>query len=379
VPAGGDGPALGKLLGVAPCRSPMTFDPRRVAVVGCGGMGRNHAQNVVDAGHHVVAGVDVNEGARDGFAAEFDAGAFADTGTMLDEMAPDAVVVTTPNAFHKEAAVAALQRGVPVLCEKPLADSLDAAERIADAARESAAFCMVGFHNRFSAAADLAVAYREDGRFGEVSHVEGEYVRRRGVPGVGSWFTDADLAGGGAVVDIGVHLVDFALYLAGFPEVAEVSATTRSEFGGREDYVDPDGWSGHGSGGTGAFEVEDSASAFLRCADGTTMSLEVAWACNREPSTDVVLRGTEAGATCEVGGDDLTVHGVDAAGVDHYVDSDLTGRREVSGHAAEDRLFLEAVAAGEAPETNTVEEALAVQRVLDAIYRSSERGEAVSL
>ncbi|MFB6119638.1 MAG: Gfo/Idh/MocA family protein [Halobacteriaceae archaeon] len=357
----------------------MSSDPLRVAVVGCGGMGRTHANNVRGAGHGVVAGVDVNEGARDDFAEEFGAETFADTAAMLEDVGPDAVVVTTPNAFHEEAAVAALQRNVAVLCEKPLADSLDAAERIADAARRSDAFCMVGFHNRFSAAADLAVAYREDGRFGDVSHVEGEYVRRRGVPGVGSWFTDADLAGGGAVVDVGVHLVDFALYLAGFPEVTEVSATTRSEFGGREDYVDPEGWSGHGSGGTGAFEVEDSASAFLRCADGTTMSLEVAWACNRTPSKDVVLRGTDAGAECEVGGDEITVRGVDGAGVDHYVDSELTGHRDVSGHDAEDRAFLDAVAAGEAPETNTVEEGLAVQRVLDAIYRSNEQGAAVSL
>ena len=357
----------------------MTSDPLRIAVVGCGGMGRTHAHNVVDAGHDVVAGVDVNEASRHGFADEFGAEAFEDTLAMLDAVGPDAVIVTTPNAFHEEAAIAALARDVPVLCEKPLADTLDAAERIADAARGSEAFCTVGFHNRFCAAADLAVSYRDAGEFGDVSHIEGEYVRRRGVPGVGSWFTDADLAGGGAVVDIGVHLVDFALYLADFPEVIEVSATTRSEFGGREDYVDPEGWAGHGSGGSGAFEVEDSASAFLRCADGTTMTLEVAWATNRPPSTDVILRGTEAGAQCSVGGEEITLHGVGDGGVDHYVDSELTGSRDVSGHEAEDRLFLDAVAAGEQPDTNTVSEALAVQRVLDAIYRSSEAGAAVSL
>jgi len=352
-------------------------DTLRVAVVGCGGMGRKHARHVRDSGHLVVAGADVAQSARESFAATFDAEPYGDVTGMYAAEAPDAVVVATPNAHHPDAVVPALERDVPVLCEKPLAADLAGAETIAAAAADSDAFCTVGVHNRFSVAADLATAYRERGAFGEVSHVEAEYVRRRGVPGVGSWFTDADLAGGGAVVDLGVHLVDFALYLAGFPDVETVSAVTRSEFGGREDYVDPERWAGHGSGGSGAFEVEDSASAFLRCADGTTVSLEVAWACNREPSQTVRLRGTEAGARCELGGEDLTVLGVDDAGTDHFVDSELSGERERVGHAAQDRAFLDAVAAGEAPALNTVEEGLAVQRVLDAVYRSAEAGREV--
>jgi predicted dehydrogenase len=350
-----------------------------VGIVGLGGMGTNHANSAVDLGHDVVAGADVVPESRESFAAEFDAATYEGHEEMYDDAAPDAVVVTTPNAFHEPAVVSALERGIDVLCEKPLADSLAAAERIVEADHDADAFCMVGFHSRFSVAADLATAYRERGDFGEVTHVEGNFVRRRGIPGVGSWFTDRDLSGGGAVVDIGVHLVDFALYLAGYPDVTEVSAVARSEFGTRDDYADPDGWGGNWDDADDTFDVDDSASAFLRCADDTTLSLEVAWATNREPTNEIHLRGTEGGARCELAGDSLTVLDAEQAGTDHYVDSELRGDRGRSGHEAEVAAFLDGVAAGERPEMNTVDEALVVQRVLDAIYRSSDEGAAVEL
>ena len=351
----------------------------RCGIVGLGGMGTEHAGNVTEAGHDVVAGTDVVDEKRSSFAAEFDAATYEDHEAMYEAESLDAVVITTPNAFHAPAAIGALERNIAVLCEKPLADSLSAAEEIADAAHASDAFCMVGFHNRFSGAASLFESHRERGTFGDVSHVEVDYVRRRGIPGVGSWFTQRDLSGGGALIDLGVHAIDFALYLAGFPEVEEVSGVTRSQFGDRADYADPDGWAGHWDTGEASFDVDDSASAFVRCVDGTTISLEVAWATNRDPSNEVVIRGTEAGARCTVGGDSLTLYSCDTGGHDHYDDRELFGSLDPSGHAAQDRRFLEAVAEGAAPDRNTVEQGLAVQRVLDGIYRSSESGSAVAV
>jgi predicted dehydrogenase len=266
-----------------------------------------------------------------------------------------------------------------VLCEKPLADSLSAAEEIVEAAHASDGVAMVGFHSRFTPAAEMIAEYREQGRFGDVTHVEGSFVRRRGIPGVGSWFTSRDLSGGGSLIDIGVHLIDYALYVAGYPEPVEVSGVTRSEFGGNDDYVDPDSWSGHWDTSAGGFDVDDSASAFVRCDDGTTLSLEVSWATNRDSDNGVVLRGTEAGARTTVGGEEVTVYECDGAGVDHYSDATLSGSMDPTGHRAEVAYFLEHVAADEAPAMNTVDEALTVQRVIDAIYRSSQDGAAVRL
>jgi predicted dehydrogenase len=349
----------------------------RLGIVGCGGMGTNHATHASELGHEVVAVADVAPAVRESFAAEFDAATYEEFAEMYDDAAPDAVVVTTPNAFHEPAAVAALDRDIAVLCEKPLAADLAGAEAIAAAAGESDAFCTVGFMSRFSGSAQMFVAHRERGRFGDITHIEANYVRRRGIPGVGSWFTDAELAGGGSLIDVGVHILDLALYFADFPEVVEVSGVTRQEFGG-SDYHNPDNWGSEWETGT-TFDVDDSASAFIRCADGTTISLEVAWASNREPDHSIAVDGTEAGARCEIMDDELTVLETDDAGGDQYADIELETEYEPDGHRREDQVFLDAVAAGEAPSTNTVEQGLTVQRVLDAIYRSSETGGAVEL
>ena len=237
---------------------------------------------------------------------------------------------------------------------------------------------MIGFNNRFAEPVQVLKGYQAEGRFGETTHVEANYVRRRGIPGRGSWFTSKDVAGGGALIDIGVHAIDLALYFLDQPEVVEVSGETRSQFGSRDDYAFVHMW-GDDSGPEG-FDVDDSASAFIRDADGNTISLEVAWATNRPTNDEFVIRGTEAGATFDRGSEELTFHEATAFDGDHHHFSDdeiETG--ESDSHAAEQVAFLDAVAAGEAPDINTIEEALSVQRVIDAIYRSSERGEAVRL
>ena len=351
----------------------------RVGVVGLGTMGRSHARNVEELGHEVVAGVDIAAPCRESFGGDFDAATYEHHEGMLADTDVDAVVITTPNRFHEEIAVGALERDCGVLVEKPLAHSVESAERIAAAADRSEGFCMVGFHNRFSPAAVTAKSYAERGRFGDVRHVEANYVRRRGIPGPGTWFTDESLSGGGALIDIGVHVLDLVLHLLDFPEVVEVVGNVRNTFGSRPDYADPEGWSRKDEVEGETFEVDDAVSAFLRCDSGETISLEVAWATNRKPTRDVVLRGTQAGAHMEVGGDEFELLEADTAGVDHYVTSTVSAGPERTGLAAEDECFLEGVTRGEAPPINTVEEGLAVQRVIDAIYESSESHRAVQL
>ncbi|QAU11690.1 Gfo/Idh/MocA family oxidoreductase [Halorubrum sp. BOL3-1] len=345
-----------------------------VGIVGLGGIGSHHATKLTERGAALVGGMDIDAGARARFHEEFDVPVYEDGTALYDDC--DAVLVTTPNRFHEEYVVSALSAGLDVLVEKPLAHSLESAERIAAAARDADGFCMVGFNNRFAAPVRVIKHGQDEGRFGETTHVEANYVRRRGVPGRGSWFTSAEVAGGGALVDIGVHAIDLALYFLDHPEVVEVSGQTRSEFGGRDDYAYLDMW-GDDAGPEG-FDVDDSASAFLRAVDGSTVSLEVAWATNRPPTDEFVVRGTEAGATFDRGSDDLTIHEAAVGGGPHLADTEVE-TPEGDSHEAEQAAFLEAVAAGEAPAINTVEEGLQVQRVSDAIYRSSKRGEAVRL
>ena len=345
-----------------------------VGIVGLGGIGTHHARQLIDRNANLVGGMDIDEDARRRFHEEFGVRTYGEAGDLYDDC--EAVLVTTPNRFHAEYATGALEAGLDVLLEKPLAHTLESAERIADAAADAEGFCMVGFNNRFRHPVRVIKHYQDEGRFGETTHVEANYVRRRGVPGRGSWFTSKAVAGGGALIDIGVHAIDLALYFLDHPEIVEVSGETRSEFGGRDDYAYIDTWGT--DGGPEGFDVDDSASAFIRGVDGSTISLEVAWATNRPTTDEFVIRGSEAGATFDRGRDELTLHEASVGGGHHLSDTDVTTRDDNS-HGAEQDVFLEAVAAAEPPAINTIAEGLAVQRVIDAIYRSSEAGRAVRL
>mgnify|MGYP000144456658 CR=1 FL=1 len=350
-------------------------DPKpRIGFVGLGSMARHHVNNLLDQDVEIAAGVDVVPEARESFAEDFGAQTFEDVDELCDVV--DAAFVVTPNRFHEDAAVTILENDVALYLEKPLAHTLESAERIANAAADTESIAMVGLHNRFASGAEVLDAYRRQGRFGDVTHVEIEYVRRRGIPGIGTWFTDKSTAGGGALIDIGVHAIDLGLHLAGHPNVVEVSGTARSQFGGRDDVADMGVWSSPDP--DGGFDVDDSASAFFRGEDGTTFSLEVAWAANREASQTITVRGDEGGATLDLAADETTIHEDGVAGVDHVSDAAIE-TKDRDAHAACQQTFLEGLRTGEQPARNTIEQALTVQRVIDGIYRSSEADAALRL
>ncbi|MFC6733268.1 MULTISPECIES: Gfo/Idh/MocA family protein [unclassified Haladaptatus] len=349
--------------------------PVNVGIVGLGGIGNHHSERITELGHNIVAGVDVSEPARESFARKYDVDTYASFVELIDTDV-EAIVITTPNKYHEKYAVAALEAGYDVLLEKPLAHTLESAERIAQAAHDADGFCMVGFNNRFAPAVEVFKSYQRAGRFGEVNHVEANYVRRRGVPGRGSWFTTKEIAGGGSLIDIGVHAIDLAMYFLDFPEVVEVSGTTHAEFGSRDDYAYLEMW-GEDAGASG-FDVEDAATALIRCADGKTISLEVAWATNRRKNHGFHIDGSNAGAHFDRETGALEIFETGRAGIDHFSDSTIE-TTDIDLHKAEDRTFLEAVGTGDPPQRNTVDQALAVQRIIDGIYRSDAEQRAVRL
>jgi len=346
----------------------------RVGIVGLGNIGHHHADRLVNLDANLVGGMDIQPAALTRFEEKYGVAVYDDVEDLLADV--DAVIITTPNRFHVDSAIAALDAGVDVLLEKPLANDLASAKRIAAAARESDAFCMVGFNNRFANAVEVVKGMQAEGRFGDIQHVEANYVRRRGIPGRGSWFTKRDISGGGSLIDLGVHAIDLALYFLDYPEIVEVAGQTRSEFGSREDYVF---FEMHGTDvGPEGFDVDDSVSAFIRCADGSTINLEVAWATNRPPTNDFYIRGTDAGALFDRGEQTLTLYEAETTGADHFSDTEVSTKRNDT-HQTEQAHFLAAVVEGERPAINTIEQGLAVQRVIDAIYRSAESGAAVAL
>ncbi len=345
-----------------------------VGFVGLGWMGRRHAQHVVDLGHEVVGGADVVSSTRERFAGDFDVPVFDGYDGLLDATEPDAVVIATPNAFHAGPTIAALERDTAVLVEKPLSDTLEDAREVAAVAEDAEATAMVGFHNRFSSSMRMLDDYRLSGALGDIVHVEAEYIRRRGIPNVNSWFTDVSLAGGGALIDLGVHTIDFAMAVAGFPEPKSVSGKTVRLYADRPDYVDPEDWSHWGGIGGETIDAEDGATALIRCENDVTISIEIAWARDRPASEDVYIQGTDGGAHCKLGGDTITIYGASGAGTDHYVDSEMVDPSSPPNYKEEMDYFLRTVATGEELVTNTVDEALTVQEIVHGIYESSETG-----
>ena len=144
---------------------------------------------------------------------------FAHTATdwedVIDEV--DVFYNLGPNHLHAEPSIAALEAGTPVFCEKPLAPTLEDAGRMRDAAAEAGVPAGCAFNYRFVPAIQYAKGLIDDGELGEIHHVRGRYLQDWLVDPEAEWAwrMDADLAGSGALGDLGAHTVDLARFLVG--------------------------------------------------------------------------------------------------------------------------------------------------------------------
>ncbi|WP_135547344.1 Gfo/Idh/MocA family protein [Paenibacillus cymbidii] len=220
---------------------------------------------------------------------------------MLEQESLDLIDICTPNLFHSLVAVAALRAGVHVICEKPDAIDASEAEKMAQAAEQSGKVLMAIRNNRFTPVAAFLRRYVQAGHMGDVYTGRCGWIRRRGIPGKGGWFTTKELSGGGPLIDLGVHYIDLAIWLMGNPKPVAVSGATYRKFDGSSlsDSV-------HSQFGetkdTGTFDVEDLATGFIRFDNGATLQIEFSWASNIEEETLFLeLRGSDAGLSLKNG------------------------------------------------------------------------------
>jgi predicted dehydrogenase len=340
----------------------------KAAVVGAGWIATHgHLPGHKKAGANLVAIADVAPGLADKVAAEFGVPrAYADWREMLAREKPDVVSVCVPNAFHEEVVLGALEAGAHVLCEKPLAPSTAQAQRMFEAADRAGRYLMVAQNLRFRPVNQRVHQLARAGEFGRIYHAEAFYVRRLGIPTWGS-FTQSRSSAGGAMLDIGVHVLDCALWFMGGPEPTEVSAQVESLFGTRPEVAAARGnaWD------PAQFDVDDFASAFVRFANGATLSLQACWASHIERDREYVhVLGTDAGASNETG---MVYRLRDGQKVDEALELPrVPGWEETVAH------FLRVVDGQEHLQV-LPEETLRVQRILDACYESARLGRAVSL
>jgi predicted dehydrogenase len=346
----------------------------RFGVIGAGQISRYACQEINrHASATVVAVSDPSaERGRELAASLGGVQAYADNEAVLGHPQVDAVFVAAPNAFHAPLAKRALEHGKHVVVEKPFTTHAQEAADVVELAQRAGKLLSVAMNQRFRPEAQRVAELVRSGRLGSVYHAKAFWLRRSGIPKLGTWFGTQALAGGGALYDIGVHVLDLALYLMGRFDVVGVRGSVTTNFGQR----------GLGEGGWGlserahhGFDVDDGATALLRFSGGLTLSLDVSWALHqKEPDRfNVTLHGTEAGAS--VFPAELYRFGAER-GV--YETTTIGDSSLAYPHANRFHNFIGALL-GTEQLCVLPQQALAVQRILDAIYESSKLGREVAL
>jgi predicted dehydrogenase len=299
----------------------------------------------------------------------------------------DLVDVCTPGSSHAEISIAALEAGKHVLCEKPLANTVDEARAMAAVADRAAAGgvrAMVGFNFRRVPAVALARQLVAAGRLGALRQVRGAYLASHAVDPESplAWRHQADQAGSGALGDLGAHVVDLAQYLAG-DRLAGVSAVT-------ETFVRERPLAG-GGGARGPVTVDDAAVFVGRFAGGALGSFEATRsAAGHTEGLAVEVNGERGSVVWELGalnelrlfeaGDDPATQGfrtIQVTRADHpyagawWPDGHAIGYEHTFTHEVRD--LLDAIADGRDPEPSFAD-GLQVQEVLDAVQRSAASG-----
>jgi predicted dehydrogenase len=347
----------------------MRKEKLRIAVIGVG-MGSGHISGYQKDGRaEVVAICDISPDRLKAAGKRFEVECLYEQGErMFEEVELDAVSVAVPNKFHAPLTIAALKRGLHVLCEKPMAMTVKEAEQMLAAAKQARRNLMINFSYRFS---DMSFALKQQvdaGVVGDIYFGRTVWHRRRGIPGFGGWFTDKEMAGGGPLIDLGVHRVDLALWLMGYPEPVSITGSTYNEIAGplakraRRTYT-----------------VEDLAAGMIKFDNGATLIVEASWAVNNRLGEEMItqLYGTKGGLV------QRNVNGQYEFEAELYTDEgghlftkklDWSTARAPSAYSEFVSSILE-----ERPPLATGEDGLKVMKILEGLYKSADTGKEVRL
>ncbi|MCQ2413970.1 MAG: Gfo/Idh/MocA family oxidoreductase [Clostridia bacterium] len=277
-----------------------------------------------------------------------------------------AVYVLTPNYGHYSVSMDALRAGKHVFCEKPITVNYKLSAEMAEEAKKRNLLLNIGVVNRYNRSVELIKQYIAEGKLGNVYHVYCSFRSFRSIPGLGGPFTDKSQAGGGVLIDWGIHFLDLILFALGSPALESVTCDTYSEMA-----KDMKTYHYHGMWAentknveTGVNDVEDFVTGYIRTS-GASISFNGAWAQNVEKDEMFVdFLGDKAGIRLDYGGQFHFTNGDTLATED-------TEHEMPNPTVAEDTAFLEATLTGEENRIyvgNILESA----KLLDALYRSAD-------
>jgi predicted dehydrogenase len=202
------------------------------------------------------------------------------------------VIICTPNVTHKELTVKALQKGKHVLCEKPVALNSIEMKEIEEVREQLGLLYVPGFVNRYREDINRLKNMLEEGIIGNVTRVEGYWIREKGVPRPGTWFTEKKLSGGGALIDLGSHIVDICLLLGNRAEVAKLMGNI--DFNYDNDGTMEAEWFKQEVDNSLAITVESSAKAEFVLINGVEVLIELSWNKSRQKDyTQFIVYGTK--------------------------------------------------------------------------------------
>jgi predicted dehydrogenase len=241
------------------------MDKIKLALVGCGNVGQVIHLPILKKMHDVeiAAVVDPDERKAKAVASRFGIPhIFKTIDSLLNSPISSEIIaidVCTSTDQHKNAAISALQAGKSVLVEKPIARTAKEAKEIVDAAHKYDQKLMVGMNNRFRPDTMILKSFIENGELGKIFYIKSGWLKQQS--SAAAWQQQKEKSGGGVFLDLGIVMLDMALWLLNYPEVISISATSYHQF---------------------TKKVEDSCAVFMRLANDVTLTIESSWTFHRE-------------------------------------------------------------------------------------------------
>ena len=350
------------------------MNPLKVGIIGVGGIAGSHFPGWKASEHaEMTAFADPVAPVLERVAREQGiTKTYAKPEDLINDPDIDVVDICTPSAYHAPLAVAALEAGKHVICEKPLAPTPDDIRAMIAARDKSGKMLMTAQHFRFQKDTQALKAEIEDGVLGEVYHARSWMLRRNLLPARPGFIYKKN-SGGGPCIDIGVHILDLTLWMMDHPKPVAVSGVTQDKLSRM-----PGAFTGWGLTPIPQdMDVEEFAAAMVRFDNGATLILEVSWMLHHPtPGEDMQmwLYGTEGGSHWP---SNTLIQSNNNTKRTRDVQLGKVGEG-MEAHAAECVAFAQAIAESK-PSPVPAENSLDVQTILNGLYESADAGREVRL
>lgn len=333
------------------------MEKSRVLITGLGGIAQIVHLPILSKMENVeIAGIcDIDKSKTKSIAQKYGIKeAYTSIDEMLNNVEADCLIVTSPTSLHHEHSIKGLKKGLNVLAEKPLARNYAEAAEIVDAAKKAKKLLMVGMNHRFLPEVMMQESFVSAGEIGEVFYIKAGYLKKKST--TEKWSVNKTESGGGVFMDLGIVVLDIALWMMKFPKIKTVSAVNYNH----------------------AFKnVEDSSFVLLRFQNGSTISIETSWSLHRSNDMFYVnVYGKEGSSSINP----LRIYKNMHDTLVNVTPVKIEKPANVFKRTYEYELnnFINSVQTGK-PSLSDGSEALERMKIIDAIYESAQSGKEIEL